>query len=419
MDRHRHPARLGQNRAMLELEQALQHIVTRIPPPVWETLPIAQAHGRFVGETIVARVDLPGFDSSAMDGYAVRADDVRGARADSPVRLRLAGQVPAGEMFAGGLSPAACIRVFTGSPLPGGTDAVVMQEDTRVDAGAPEEVVFLDSAKPWEHVRLRGEDVKAGAVLVQPGDRLTAGRLGLLAAAGIGTVPVARRPVVSLLGTGDELVDSATPGALRPGQIFESNRTLLAGWIERAGAIARPGGLVPDSLEATRVALEQALAESDAVITTGGVSVGSRDFVKQAFQEVGGATEFWRVAIKPGKPFVFGRCGTKLLFGLPGNPVSAAVTFLLLVRPALWKFQGATDLHSETGSCLLAEPIVNRGDRRHFVRVRLNGKGEARMSGVQASHRLRSLAEADGLVDVPAGKTLAEGSVVPVIRFAD
>ena len=360
---------------------------------------------------------MPAFDNSAVDGYAVHAADVSAARADGPVALRLAGQVAAGDSFPGPLAPATCVRLFTGSALPAGADAVVMQEDTRTDSASPDQVLFFEAAKPWDHVRLRGEDVKHGTVLVQAGERATAGRIGLLAATGLREVKARRRPILGLLATGSELVE---PGnSLPQGKLYESNRQALAPLIAQSGGLPHLFPLVADTLAATKQALIPAFAECDGLVTTGGVSVGELDFVKQAFEEVGGVLNFWKVAVKPGKPFVFGRCREKLLFGLPGNPVSAMVTFLLLVRPALWRWQGATHVDPPTRFCLLAEPLRNLGDRRHFMRVRIDANGEARSSGAQASHMLRSLASADGLVDVPPDTTLPSGKLVQVIPFDD
>ena len=400
---------------MLELDEARERVLAAIQPLPVERVRLSLALGRCLGEEIVSNLDLPVFDNSAMDGYAVRAGDVHSARVDAPVSLRLAGRVAAGDTFEGVITPGACLRIFTGSPMPAGADAVVMQEDTRLDPIFSDRVQCLEAVKPWENVRLRGEDVKAGRPLLGAGERINAGRIGLLAAIGVGEVTVGKRPVAALLSTGDELAEAGSP--LRPGQIFESNRALLASLAEHSNAVPKVFPIVPDTLAATRGALAQALAHSDVVVTTGGVSVGEMDLVKQAFTELGGAIQFWKVAIKPGKPFVFGQSAGKVLFGLPGNPVSAAVTFLLLVRPALWKCQGATDVLPETGSCLLAEALRNPGDRRHFVRVRVDSRGEARSAGAQASHMLSSLASANGLVDVPAGTTLPAGSLVPVIRF--
>jgi molybdopterin molybdotransferase len=273
----------------------------------------------------------------------------------------------------------------------------------------------LDQARPWENVRLRGEDVKVGASLAVPGTRLGAGHLNLLAAVGTASVRVGRRPRVALVATGSELRPPGKP--LAPGQIYESNRPMLAALLAECGAEARVFPLVPDSLTRTRSALQRAFADCDAVVTTGGASVGQLDFVKAAFAELGGSQEFWKVAIKPGKPFVFGQLGGRFLFGLPGNPVSAFTTVLLLVRPALLRWQGATDTGLPSYRGTLAEPLVNRGDRRHFVRVCVDAEGSVHSAGTQASHMLHSLAAANGLVDVPPETTLAAGMVVRVLRW--
>ena len=402
---------------MLQLEEARQRLIDAIAPLPTESISLRVATGRVLAGEVISPIDLPAFDNSAMDGYAVRSADVSCASPDSPVALKLVGRSATGEVFAGTVPAGSCVRVFTGSMLPHGSDAVVMQEDTHLDAGQPETVFFMDRAKPWENVRLRGEDVNAGATLAQAGERMTAGRSGLLAAAGISSVSAHRRPIIGLLATGSELVETSTP--LAPGKIYESNRLVLEPLLIRSGAVARIFPLVPDTLDATCQALKQAFDECDGVVTSGGVSVGELDFVKAAFEQLGGSMDFWRVAIKPGKPFVFGRRREKLLFGLPGNPVSALVTFLLLVRPALWRWQGATNIMPLTAHCVLAEPLVNHGDRRHFMRVRVDEKGEASSTGTQASHLLSSLAGANGLVDVPANSTLAAGSLVRVIRMDD
>ena len=404
--------------AMLELEEARARILATLTPLPVESVALSSAAGRFTADAVMSPMDLPAFDNSAMDGYAVRTADVADAGADAPVRLTLVGRAEAGEVFAGTLEKGCCVRVFTGSPLPAGADAVVMQEDTRRGVGlAAVRIEVLDAVKPWENVRFRGEDVKQGAELVAAGQRLNAGRLGLLAATGLASVSVRRQPVVGVLATGNELV--AAGRALPAGKIYESNRVMLGPLLTQAGAVARVFPLVPDSLEATGSALESAFAECDAVVTSGGVSVGELDFVKAAFEKLGGALEFWKVSIRPGKPFVFGRRGEKFLFGLPGNPVSALVTFLVLVRPALLHWQGATAVELPSHFCTLAEVVVNRGDRRHFVRVKVEADGMARPAGAQASHRLGSLAVANGLVDVPPGTTLEAGAQARVWRLDD
>ena len=402
---------------MLELEEALERILAVVPAAIGEPVPLGDAHGRVLAERVVSSVDLPPFDNSAMDGYAVRAEDVALAKPGSPVRLGLAGKVAAGEMFNGEITGHNCVRVFTGSPLPRGADAVVMQEDTRVEPGEGGEILVLDSAKPWENVRLRGEDVKRGALLAEAGAVLTVGRISLLAAAGCPSVSVGRRPVVGLLATGSELREPGQP--LGPGQIYESNRIGLAALIRRAGAVPKTWPLVPDALAPTRLALTEAFNECDVVVTSGGVSVGEMDFIKKAFEQEGGAMQFWKVAIKPGRPFVFGRRGEKMFFGLPGNPVSALVTFLLLVRPALVRWQGASEVGLPLHPGVLAEPLSNPGERRHFMRVKVDAVRNVCSAGIQASHVLSSLAEANGLVDVPPNTTLAVGTWVSVLRWED
>jgi len=262
---------------------------------------------------------------------------------------------------------------------------------------------------------LRGEDVKRGARILVAGDIITASRICLLAALGLDEVRAGRQPVVALLATGSELREPGQP--LRAGQIYESNRPGLAALVRGAGGIPKIVPLVTDSLASTRAALEEAFSHCDVVVTSGGVSVGEMDFVKQAFEEIGGELQFWRVAIKPGRPFVFGRQRQKLLFGLPGNPVSALVTFLLLVRPALIRWQGGTEVGLPRHSAVLGEPISNPGERRHFVRVRVDSAGQVYPAGVQASHILSSLAAANGLVDLPPESVLAAGTAVEVMRW--
>jgi len=399
---------------VLELEEAVERILKSLPAAVPETVSLMEAHGRVALEPATSKINLPLFDNSAMDGYAVRAEDVAGAKPEQPMELRLVGRIGAGQIFDGKVEKGQCVRVFTGSALPAGTDAVVMQEDTQVAAGEPNRILITDAARPWENVRLRGEDIRAGATIVGAGELLTAGRLSLLGATGVAKVGVGRKPKVGLLATGSELIE---PGEeLRPGQIYESNRLALAALIWRVGT-PKVFPLVPDDLESTREALESALEECDIVVTSGGVSVGELDFVKEAFERAGGRLDFWKVAIKPGRPFVYGEKKGKSLFGLPGNPVSAFVTFLLLVRPALLRWQGATETSLPGSPGELTETLNNRGSRRHFMRVRMAVDGKVYSGGTQASHIFSSLAAANGLVDVPPDGILEAGEVVPVLRW--
>ena len=401
---------------MLELEQARERILSLAQPLPVESVRLADSVGRILAENVAAPRDLPAFDNSAMDGYAVRAEDTTSASRVSPATLHIAGQAAAGHVFAGSLSNGECVRVFTGSPLPDGANAVAMQEDTETNPANPEEIRLLCPVERSENVRFRGADVAEGAVLIRCGERLTVAQIGLLAAVGRPHLLVRRRPVLGLISTGSELREPEQP--LRPGQIYECNRSSLSALAVEAGALATAYPLVPDSLEATRSALSTAFTQCDAVVTSGGVSVGELDLVKTAFEQLGGQLVFWKVAIKPGKPFAFGTLNGKLLFALPGNPVSAFVTFLLLVRPGLKRMLGAAQVLLSERFGVLAQPLENPGSRRHFVRVKIDEFSTVTPTGTQASHVLSSLASANGLVDVPPHATLEVGSKVPVIHWA-
>lgn len=400
---------------MLELEAALERILAVLPPPVPERVPLAAAVGRILAEDMVARVALPPFDNSSMDGFAVRAADVATAGTSTPVTLQVIGRIAAGETVADELKAGQCFRIFTGSPVPRGADAVVMQEDTRREPDHPDRVLVCDRVQAGENIRRRGEDVAAGERLLAAGEELNAPRLGLLAAMGLREVKVNRQPTVGLLATGSELRSAGEP--LPAGQIYESNRAALAPLVARAGGRANVFPLVPDDLAGTETALRTALAECDLVVTSGGISVGETDFVKPAFANLGGKLEFWKVAIRPGKPFAFGRCAEKFLFGLPGNPVSALVTFLLLVRPALLRWQGATRLALRAQAGIAGEAFANTGDRRHFLRVQMDEAGKVFSAGRQASHVLSSLAKADAFLDLAAGETIKPGDLVRLRRW--
>lgn len=401
---------------MLELEEARKRILDCIQILPSESLPLACAHKRFLAEQISSRINLPGFDNSAVDGFAVRAKDLNSASRTSPVSLRCIGKIPAGEAFSGKIAPGQCARIFTGSPLPDGADAVAMQEDTQ-SGTKTDEILFLDSVKPWENIRFCGEDVKAGTTLAEAGQRLAASHLCLLGAVGIETVRVTRKPKIALLATGNELREAGQ--SIAPGQIFESNRIGLAAMARQINAESIIFPLVPDTLQATQDALAKAFAENDAVVTTGGVSVGELDFVKMAFENLGGRVDFWKIAMKPGKPFVFGRLGEKFLFGLPGNPVSAFVTFVLLVTPALARMQGAIDFSGTKVPGTLMEPVENRGNRRHFMRVIVDQSGNVRSAGTQSSHVLSALAKANGLLEIAPDTLLPAGTTVSVLRMDD
>ncbi len=398
---------------MFSLEEARERVLAAVRPLPAEMVDLNEAFGRFTLEPLRSLIDLPPADNSAMDGYAVRAEDLAAAGADAPVELRVIGTAPAGAVLHKVVERGACARIFTGSVLPRGADAVVMQEDVQQISNDPSRVLFVQKAAPGENVRRRGDDARAGALLLEAGERLTAPRLSLLAAAGISAVRAARRPVVGLVATGNELREAGQP--LEAGAIYESNRIGLAALARQAGALPKAYPLTPDDLAATKAALAQAHSECDVVISSGGVSVGEMDWVKAAFAAIGGQLDFWKVDMKPGKPFVFGRWQDRFFFGLPGNPVSALVSFILLARPALLRLQGADEVLPRIFPATLSEPLANNAARRHFMRVALDAQGRAHSAGNQASHFLSGMARADGLVDVPPGTTLPAGTIVSII----
>ena len=397
---------------MISLEQAQESILGAIPSPDIEYISPTAARDRVLALDIRATLNLPACDNSAMDGFAIRSQETLGATSESPITLRDLGISAAGDATAPDVQAGTCVRIFTGAPIPHGADAVVMQEDTRQ---VGDQVHILDSVRAWENVRFKGEDIRSGNVVLTAGRRLNSAALGLIAALGINTLQVGRRPRLTILATGDELKDSSEP--LAKGQIYESNRLMISAMLEAAGALCQYMAIVPDDPLATENALAQALDSSDAVVTTGGVSVGERDHIKGAFCRLGGQLHLWRVAIKPGKPFAFGQLGGKLLFALPGNPVSAFVTGLLLVRPAVLRFQGAHRVHLPRFNAVAGERFENHGDRRHFVRVLINNEHRVVSAGTQAAHFMGSLALAEGLVDLGPGTTIQPGETLEVLNF--
>ena len=398
------------SKGLLSVDEALAQLLGAAKAvPDMEEVATLEATGRVLAKPQRSTMDVPPMDNSAMDGYAVRLADLQGKNVLSVKQKIMAGSVGTP------LEAGSAARIFTGAPIPAGADAVVMQEDTRSDSNAPDRIQILDSAKPWENVRLQGEDAKRGALAAEPGEILTIGHINLLAATGRTEIKVGRQPTVGIFSTGSELKQAGEPLAL--GQIYESNRIGLATLVRRSDAIAKIFPLVPDTLKATRAALEMAFQTCDLLVTSGGVSVGEMDFLKQAFAEIGGELQFWKIAIRPGRPFVFGRHGAKFFFGLPGNPISALVTFLLLVRPAILRWQGAKDVNLPTHPGVLAEAFTNSGDRRHFMRVKVDATGKVASAGLQASHALSSMAGANALLDIPPKTNLPAGQPVPVLRW--
>jgi molybdopterin molybdotransferase len=399
---------------MLTLAEALERLTAAVSPlDAAETVSTFDAFGRILAEDVRSTLDVPPADNTAMDGYALRSADVPAEGTVLPVSQRIpAGQVPSA------LQPGTAARIFTGAQIPEGADAVVMQELCEALDGA----VRINTVPPaGQSIRRRGEDVREGAVVLQAGDRLTPQAMGLAASVGIAKLKVARRPKVALFSTGDELVMPGEP--IKPGAIYNSNRFLLRGLIEALGGECVDLGIVPDKLDATRDALRRAARGADLIVTSGGVSVGEEDHLKPAVQAEG-SLDLWQIALKPGKPLAFGHVkradGTRAAFiGLPGNPVSSFVTFLLAVRPVLLRMQGVKDLAPRAIE-MRADFDWPRADKREeFLRARLNAQGGLDLFPNQGSGVLTSAVWADGLVANPPGRTIARGDVVRFLSFPE
>jgi molybdopterin molybdotransferase len=377
------------------IEDALLQVLARVTPLDAEEVPVAEAAGRVLAEPGRAAGDLPPFDSSAMDGFAVRASDTPGA-------LRVVGQSAAGSPFDGTLDQGQAVTISTGAVVPAGADAVVPVERTTGE-------VTVERVEPGENIRPTGGDIRAGDVVVEEGTMLRPAQVGALAAAGIPRVRVARRPRAVVLPTGSELRPPGT--LLGPGEIYESNSVLLAAQLASAGAEVTVLPPVADDEDATRDALERGL-DSDVLVTSGGVSVGPHDLVRRLLAELGAEEVFWRVAVKPGKPVAYATRGETLVFGLPGNPVSSFVAFELFVRPALRALQGARDPGPHWLAGRLSVPLRRNAERDQLVRARRDGDLLEPIVG-QESHMIARSAAADALVLVPRGEgVLDEGAQV-------
>ncbi len=381
-----------------------------------ESVPTFDADGRVLAQDLVSALQVPPQDNSSMDGYAVRSAEV--ARAiEAGAALPVSQRIPAGSA-AQPLQAGSVARIFTGAPVPEGADAIVMQEEA--EAAGEGAVRFARAPQAGQWIRRSGEDVTRGAVVLRAGERLSPASLGLAAGIGLAQLPVAVRPRVALFSTGDELVmpGEVPPEAMKPGAIYNSNRFFLRALLRRLGCEVSDLGIVPDNREATLAALRQAAQGHDLILTSGGVSVGEEDHIKPAVQQLG-SLDLWQIAMKPGKPFAYGRIGDAHFMGLPGNPVSSFVTFLLLVRPFLLKLQGATALQAPVQSLPAHFDWPRPDKRREFVRVRRNAQGGLDLFPNQSSGVLTSAAWADGLVDIAAGATVARGDAVSFIALAD
>lgn len=402
---------------MISESDALARILSSVTPLPHEPQSLNHALGAYATQTILADIPLPGFDNSAMDGYAVQAADT-----ESRTPLTVIGEAAAGPGSSGShtVTPGTAVRIFTGAPMPAGADAVIMQEDV-TPGPEPTTIVCSEPVKIGENVRLTGCDLCAGQRIISSGDRLTPARLAVLASQGLTHVTTASPPRIAVVTTGDELVP---PGqALTPGQIYNSNAVMLASLIrEVIPSAAISSYHLPDDLALTIAGLREAITSHDFLVLSGGVSVGDHDCIKPALEALSIPATFWRVKVKPGKPVLFAKTGPAdrpcHIFGLPGNPVSSQVTFHLFVRPALLRAIGAPelDLTLPSRQAILAAPLHNHGDRPHYLRGIL-ADSTITPAGVQQSHALFSLSQANAYLRMEPEQSLEAGTQVTVLHL--
>lgn len=399
---------------MITESEALEKILETIPKnTASESLPLLETLNRRCASQQRATIPLPGFDNSMMDGYAVRAEDTR-----DPAPIAVIGTQSAGPDLQLKIeAPRQAIRIFTGAPLPKGCDAVIMQEDVTVIENA---ISCTEPVVPGENIRLLGSDLCSGQLLLQPGDVITPGRIGLLASQGLTDLPVYRLPRIAILSTGDELVSPGT-SPLLPGKLYNSNGSMIAALLLQLGLSVTELAQSPDSLTDTTSTLRRLSEQNDIIILSGGVSVGDKDHVKPALSELGMPPQLWRIKIKPGKPFLFTHRSLPkplFVFGLPGNPVSTFVTFQLFVRPALLKWCGtpSCDLSPPSASAILTHDLYNPGDRPHFIRG-VHQKGQFTAKGLQRSDALFALSEANSLMRVAPNSSMKSGESVTIMQL--
>ncbi|MDH4188709.1 MAG: molybdopterin molybdotransferase MoeA [Betaproteobacteria bacterium] len=401
------------NKGLLSVDEALDVLLAGARPvEETEEVPTLEASGRVLARAQVSTMDVPPMDNSAMDGYAMRAADVPAP----DTRLKVAQRIQAGATGTA-LAPGGAARIFTGAPIPQGADAIVMQEFCAVDG---DYVVVKKRPQPGEWVRLRGSDVRKGGEVLAAGIRLRPQDTGLAASVGIAKLPLYRRVRLGLFFTGDELVMPGDP--LPPGRIYNSNRFTLNGLARSFGCEVRDYGIVPDNLEATRAMLRRAAGECDVIVTSGGVSVGDADFVKPAV-EAEGSLLMWKIAMKPGRPLAFGRIGHEeraaAFIGLPGNPVSSFVTFLIFVRPFLLRTQGIARVAPRALDARADFDWSDADPRREFLRVKWNASGGLDLYPTQDSAVLTSTSWADGLVDNPPNRVIRKGDAVRFLAYSE
>ena len=398
--------------SLTPVDEALRFLTDRATPVSdAESIPVLQALGRVLAQPVVSRVNVPPLDNSAMDGYAINTDDLAAGHTTLPVSQR----IPAG-VTGEPLKKGSAARIFTGAPVPPGADAVVMQENTSAEG---DEVTILKNPEPGQNIRRAGEDIGEGDTIMSAGRHVRAQEMGLAASVGVAELTVYRRVRVALFMTGDELVEPGTP--LQPGQIYNSNRYTLSGQLQAMGCKVIDSGIVPDDFDATVAALQKAADSADLVISTGGVSVGEEDYVKLAIKKLG-EMKLWKIAVKPGKPLAFGDIGGTPLIGLPGNPVSSFVTFVLFARPFIRKMQGLEPGGLDGYPVKAGFDRKKAGTRREFFRARLvhtECGPHAVLYLHQGSGVLSSVSWAEGLVDIAAGQSVNKGDTVSWIPFAE
>ena len=406
---------------LLPLDEALARLLAFATPVLdTESVPVGDADGRVLAQDVVSALHVPPHDNSSMDGYALRCADVSAPGVQLPVSQRIAAGSSGLPLHSGTVA-----RIFTGAPVPAGADAVVMQEDCHAlpaGEGTAELPQIQINARPipGQNIRRAGEDVARGDVVLARGQRLGPAELGLAASIGMASLSVTRRPRVALFSTGDELVMPGTvaPQDMPPGAIYNSNRFFLRSLLRRMGCVVSDLGIVPDQREATVQALREAALSHDVILSSGGVSVGEEDHIKPAVQSLG-TLDLWQIAIKPGKPFAHGRIGDAHFLGLPGNPVSSFVTFLVLVRPFLLQLQGARSVAMQTVAARADFAWARPDKRREFLRTRRNAHGGLDLFANQSSGVLTSAVWGDGLIDNPPGCNIAPGDPVRFVSFSE
>ncbi|MDH5527019.1 MAG: molybdopterin molybdotransferase MoeA [Nitrospirota bacterium] len=404
---------------MIPFEEALAHVMKHVPSPRHEQVPLEEAVGRVLAEEIRAPRDLPPWNNSAMDGFAVRAADVTAATPANPFRLVVLETVAAGAMPSCRVETGEAIRIMTGAPMPEGADAVVIVEET--EPGPDGDILIHSGVAPGENVRLKGEDVTEGQLMMPPGTLLRPGHIGMLASFGRSQLRVTRRPVVGILSTGDELVEvDQAPG---PDKIINVNSHALAAQVKESGAIPVRLGIAKDTREATREGIREGL-NCDILLISGGVSMGDFDYVREIMSELGGGLTFWKVRMKPARPLAFGPVSGVPTFGLPGNPVSSMVSFEVFVRPFIKKWMGHTHIERPVVQAALTEKVSKKPGRRFFLRALVendgNGSYTCRTTGDQGSGVLTSMMLAEGLMELSEelDGPLQPGTRVPVRLLA-